>query len=232
MHISDLKPVELTGDAVTEWGPSLKPTYWLRMEDGNFRAFNSREFRRQAKIRAGTSIRKVEELMCRAEKVGVKIQPMAGLKPGIYTAKDKRWLVPRFVALTTPPAADDPPPEFAKLAAELAECQDSARDLKLSEQLLRIYAEVRKVEVYPKRDPWLRLLNIRNRLDGFPFDDHRRMFRGKQGFIWTSQPYGYDHHLLPEIVGFAGVYGLTVNISPKWSWYYPGKTVLIEWRCK
>jgi hypothetical protein len=55
------------------------------------------------------------------------------------------------------------------------------------------------------------------------------MSRNDQGFIWTSQPYGYE---VAEIVGFAHYHDLIVNISPKWSWHFPGGTDLIEWRKK
>src|SRR6185503_2184561 len=95
------------------------------------------------------------------------------------------WLVPRYVPLTTPPTAADPPARFVELANSLVNCRDHNQRRGTQEQMVRIYSEHRNAKIYPEGDT--RLLFGNESIGHFPSDDHCRMFRDKRGFIWTSQ---------------------------------------------
>jgi hypothetical protein len=143
--------------------------------------------------------------------------------------------VPEFVSAVDPPSAEGPPAEFQRLSEELVILIETTDDgwskceerREISIAMIQIYQSVRMVKEDPKISSRRRFLERREDLRRMPDNDHCWIFRNDHGLIWTSQPYGYD---AAAVVGFAHYHGLSVTISPKWSWWFPGKTTLIEWR--
>jgi hypothetical protein len=220
----NMMPVEPKPEAVSDWGRGF-PTYWLPSADGNFRPCTLKELRLHGK-REGKTLQEIE---FRAREFRVEIKPMAGVRPGVYAVEKRHQLEPQYVSFCAPPPAADPPDEFHELANVWLNCKDPSRQRETKEEMVRIYAKVNHAKEYPSLNPWL-MLGKKKVPGGFPLDDHGRMFQNDEGFIWTSQPYGYTDYELAEIIGFAHYHGLTINISPNWSWHSPGKTVLLEWR--
>lgn len=57
--------------------------------------------------------------------------------------------------------------------------------------------------------------------------DHDELFRGEQGFVYTSQPYDVSLDAFLGLSEAMGILGLYVTISIKDAWYIPGATPLI-----
>lgn len=214
-------------------------TYWPRMEDGSYREMSDHQLRDYARRRN----RNGDELIREAKHSVEKVRCIAGLKPGLYGYLNEQFLNPALVPLVEVPAAPDAPDEFITLSERLSQLMamefkpdqrerwiNGAEQRTIRQRLVEIFKEVRQVKPVggAYAHPW-RLLNMSRHLGSFPDDDHCQLFRGKGGFIWTSQPYGLS---AAEILGFAHRYHLAVTASPKWSWHYPGHSTLIEWRAK
>jgi hypothetical protein len=229
------RPVEPALEAVIEEltpalvGDSPSYSFWLRQFDGSFIPMGRSKFCSQVrsrKIASGT-----EEFLHRALRNRVKILKTAGLQPGVYAGPKGRFLVPQFVPMVAPAEAADPPAEFQKLSEELLSIvnkpSEASRQQQLRARMIQIYQEVRGVEACRAvRYPW-RLLGMKDNPRSSPNDEHSAMFKGPQGFIRTCQPYGLD---LPDVVGFAHFHNLSVSVSPKWTWYRPTRSLLVEWR--
>ena len=198
--------------------------YWLRKENGVYETLPWIDLSLRARVRGLTNL---SELRHEAKMRPVRVQYRAGLKPGIYADSMVRFLNPEFVPLKVPLAAPDPPPEFVDLAQKLGQWLDQDKKRfrleihQTQERLMEIFQESRGVKPVKSRREgekwWLREL---------PSNDHCRLFAGGNDPLWTSQPYHYD---LSAILGCAHQHKLSVSISPKWGWYYPGKATLIEW---
>lgn len=218
--------------AVRENSEGAAMTYWLHTREGSYTRLKESEFKRRMKSEYGEN--RATLLCSAADSVCMKVRPIAGLTPGVYAegsdARAPLFLVPEFVTMAPPPAADDPPEKFKALAEEWRRSQDPDERRRISDTMQRIFEEVRDAAVCPRMrfEPW-RLLDgpERRQFREFPSDDHRKMFRTAGGLLWTSQPYSYDPE---EIVGFAHFHRLKVTISPNWSWWNPGRTTLMEWR--
>jgi hypothetical protein len=224
-----IRPVEPGLEAVLEKTSSLRQIFWLRQADGGFTPMRRGKFCSQVKVKeAGKN---AEEFLSRALNNRVKILITAGLQAGVYAGPKGHFLVPQFTPLAAPLETEDPPAEFQSLSQELLGVMNGAGEANRREQLrnrmVEIYKEVRGVEACKEpRNPW-RLLGVKDSPSAAPNDERAAMFTGAQGFIRTCQSHGYD---VPDVVGFARFHRLSVTVSPKWTWYFPGRTVLIEWR--
>ena len=219
-------------------------TYWPKMEDGHYVRMSDHQIRSYARKRGRKGNDLIYEAVFGEERRPEKVRCVAGLQPGIYREYGKTFLNPAFVPLVKLSATPDPSDEFVVLCDRLTRLmgenkpkEDLHKRWQISEQiraaetrLIEIYEETREVKrvggLYAH--PW-RLLNMSRHLGEFPDDDHCQLFRGRRGFIWTSQPYGLSR---AEIIGFANLHQLEVTVSPKWSWHYPGHSLLIEWARK
>jgi hypothetical protein len=233
VYIYTLTRIEPSPEAVTDRAKCPSLSYWLRMDDGNYRQMRSRELRYHAKVRGYG--KRIAHFICDANENCMIIRDIAGVQPGVYLGDHGiPFLVPEYLPAVAPLAAPDPPPEFLSIGEQLkrviAEGRiEEVRPLRL--RMMRIYREFRHAVEEPRQWGFESLLGKRPRGLATSFDDHRFMFRNEQGLIWTSQPYlDKVETLVPEVVGFAHQHGLAVTVSPKWSWHYPGKTMLIEWR--
>lgn len=218
-------------------------SYWLKTDEGHYQ----RKSNHQLRAHARKSGQKGDDLIYQAEfgegRGTSAVRCIASLKPGIHREHNKTFLNPYSVPLTKPIAAEDPPEEFVNLSKRLQQLMedksehDSRQKWQISQEitaaekrLVEIYKGVRQVKMVGGlyAHPW-RLLSMSRHLGDFPEDDHCQLFRGRRGFIWTSQPYGL---CVAEVVGFAHLHQLEVTVSPKWSWHYPGHSLLIEWRAR
>lgn len=229
-------------DAVVEEGDPGRRHYWLRQENGNYRPLKSQDLRLHAGYMYGMEA--AREIKFKANSLPVSIRFLAGVLPAVYRDGMEEFLVPEFLPIGRLPAADNPPAEFRKLSRSLLKLMEGGQNVsdearKTRKRMIEIYKEVRQVTTLgcgrsvPINHPW-RVLGMNYRAGGFPCDDHTDSFRltrfagrrGSDGIIWTSQPYGHD---ASAIIGFAHQHKLTVTVSMKWGWHYPGKTPLIEW---
>ena len=223
---------------------SRRFTYWPQMEDGHYEKKSDHQLRAYARKRGQKGDDLIREAVCSAERRVEKVRCIAGLKPGLYRDCGKMFLNPALAPLIKPPVVPDPPEEFmnlherlrlfmseAKIEPDTRKRRHIGEEIAMAKtRLIEIYKEAREAKpvggLY--EHPW-RLLNMSRHLGKFPTDDHCRLFRSKRGFIWTSQPFGWN---TAEVVGFAHHHQIEVTISPKWSWHCPGHSVLIEWRRK
>jgi len=224
-----IRPVEPRLEAVLQKTDSLTQTFWLRQADGCFTAMGRGKFCSQVKVKAPG--KNPQEFLLRALNNRVKVVITAGLQAGVYAGAKGRFLVPQFVPLAALLEAEAPPAEFQSLSQELLSIMSAAGEANRREQLrarmVEIYKEVRGVEACKKvKNPW-HLLGVREKPSSPPNDERSEMFKGVQGFIRTCQSHGCD---VPNVVGFAHFHHLSVTVSPKWTWHFPGRTVLIEWR--
>jgi hypothetical protein len=224
-----IRPVEPALEAVIEKTDSLRQIFWLRQADGGFTPMGRGKFCSQVKVKAAR--KDADEFLRRALNNRVKILITAGLQAGVYAGPKGHFLVPQFIPLAAPLELEDPPTEFQSLSQELLSIISGAGEANRREQLrtrmIQIYKEIRGVEACKEgKNPW-RLLGIKDNPSSAPNDERAAMFKGAQGFIRTCQSHGYDG---PDVVGFAHFHRLSVTVSPKWTWYYPSRTVLIEWR--
>jgi hypothetical protein len=223
---------------------SAERSYWLKTHEGHY----ERKSNHQLRAHARRNRQKGHDLIHQAEfgeGCGTDtVRCIAGLMPGIYQERDKTFLNPYFVPLSKLVAAEKPPDEFINLATRLRQLIEKDRSQhephkrwQISEEvtetkkrLIEIYKEVRQVKAVGGlyAHPW-RLLNMSRHLGEFPKDDHCRLFRGKRGFTWTSQPYDL---CIAEVIGFARLHQLAVTVSSEWSWHYPGHSLLIEWSAR
>lgn len=198
------------------------PLYWLQSEDGSYTGLRTRSARRH--------VRKLCADGARSEYAPVRF--LAGLPAGLYCGQNGPFLVPQFVPLASLRKGKRPPVEFHRTAGELRGMVQHGVESRLHravrQRLVELYQKAHDLEPVAREDRPASLLEARRRAgDAFPFDDHCRLFSGPDGWVWTSQPYFYDK---AELLGFAAWHGLSVAVSPSWSWHYPGESVLIEWR--
>lgn len=217
-----------------EFVKEIRPTPGLRIfrraGGRNYREISPREF--TSILRERLRARNIVQPVVDTEHV-TEIRCIAGLKSGVYKCGPIEFLNPRWVPLCEPEALPSPDAAFTDRAARLGELMASnqrpAERTVLRHALRHAYCLMHGVRhVNRGHGPWS-LLGQRGRCKGFPDDDHCEMFQGPRGLIWTSQPYGCDW---PEILGFARFHRLSVRVTPAWSWYFPGRTVLIEWRAR
>jgi hypothetical protein len=214
--------------AVAEQIGSNSRRYWVRTDCCIYRPMSARNFHLHVRFEA-------PQIRSEGRPTTTVVRCIAGLAPGVYRDSHGQFLNPESLRVVQPPQAAAPPPEFTELARRLVEVGggfDSIDEWSaIREQMLGIYEKDRGVKrVSRLRGPWRRLIGRDGGIQGFPSDDHCKMFKGPHGYIWVSQPYvGFE---LPEVLGFAHQYDLEVTISPEWSWHHPGKTILIEWSRK
>jgi len=67
---------------------------------------------------------------------------------------------------------------------------------------------------------------------GLPGDDHCSLWvRGKRPMAWVSQPYHLYPDTLRAMLAAADKYGLDFTVTTG-SWWYPGRTLFVEWHRK